>query len=172
MSNHHEDRNEIRTYFKLQEISRWLGITPFELLINLISFLIFSILLTLAIDGNIEFLLTKPSQNGTNEVSIYRSDSFHSSKQPDWFKLFSVLFCADVLNSYFCFISIIRLYLAKSQALHRIFWSINFILLTALFKYLLALKLTGHSLLEYTEVASPLFVLLQLFALRACQIKN
>lgn len=35
MSN--EERNEVRTYFKLIEISRWLGITPFEILMNLVS---------------------------------------------------------------------------------------------------------------------------------------
>ena len=35
MSNH-EERNEVRTYFKLVEVSRWLGITPFEILINLV----------------------------------------------------------------------------------------------------------------------------------------
>lgn len=46
MSNHEESRNEVRTYFKLIEISRWMGITPFEILINLLSFFIFSVFLT------------------------------------------------------------------------------------------------------------------------------
>jgi hypothetical protein len=168
MSNH-EERNEVRTYFKLIEISRWMGITPFEILINLISFFIFSVFLTLTIDGNINFFVIQQNQNGT-EHDVYRSDS--SQKIPiDWFRLFSVLFCADIMNAYFCFIVILRMYLQNMQSLHKLFWSLNFILLTGLFKYLIALKLTGTSL-EWTEVCSPIFVLLQLFALRACQIKN
>jgi ribonuclease P/MRP protein subunit RPP20 len=170
MSNH-EERNEIRTYFKMIEISRWLGITPFEILINLISFFIFSIFLTLTIDGQTDFFMIQQYHNGTDH-DVYRSDGFQSSKPPiDWFRLFSVLFCADVCNSYFCAIVILRMYLQNLQSMHKLFWTVNFILLTGLFKYLIALKLTGTSL-EWTEVCSPIFVLLQLFALRACQIKN
>lgn len=169
MSNH-EERNEVRTYFKMIEISRWLGIAPFEILINLVSFFIFSVLLTLTIDGNINFFVIQQHQNGT-EHEVYRSEGFNTKPAVDWFRLFSILFCADILNAYFCFIVILRMYLQNLQSMHKLFWSLNFILLTGLFKYLIALKLTGTSL-EWTEVCSPLFVLLQLFALRACQIKN
>lgn len=173
MSNH-EERNEIRTYFKMIEISRWLGITPFEILINLISFFTFSILLTLTIDGHTDFFMIHQHNNGTEHGNEhgYRSEGFPNIKPViDWFRLFLVLFCADILNAYFCFIVILRLYLQNLQSMHKLFWTINFILLTGLFKYLIALKLTGTSL-EWTEVCSPIFVLLQLFALRACQIKN
>lgn len=169
MSNH-EERNEVRTYFKMIEISRWLGITPFEILINLVSFFIFSILLTLTIDGNINLFVIQQTQNNVTE-HVYRSDGFQKPAI-DWFRLFSVLFCADILNAYFCFIVILRMYLTNMQSMHKLFWTLNFILLTGLFKYLIALKLTGTSGLEWTEVCSPIFVLLQLFALRACQIKN
>ena len=169
MSNH-EERNEIRTYFKMIEISRWLGITPFEILINLISFFTFSIFLTLTQDGFTDFFILTPAHNGTNH-ELY-GDGFQSTKPVyDWFRLFLVLFCADILNAYFCFIVILRLYLQNLQSMHKLFWTVNFILLTGLFKYLIALKLTGTNL-EWTEVCSPIFVLLQLFALRACQIKN
>lgn len=169
MSNNEERREEVRTYFKMIEISRWLGITPFEILINLVSFFIFSIFLTLTIDGSIDFFIIQQPQSNVTEHEVYRSDG----KQPsiDWFKLFSVLFCADIMNAYFCFIVILRMYLQNMQSTHKLFWTLNFILLTSLFKYLIALKLTGTSL-EWTEVCSPVFVLLQLFALRACQIKN
>jgi len=85
MSNH-EERHEIRTYFKLIEISRWMGITPFEILINLLSFFIFSILLTLTIDGNINFFVIHQQQNGT-EHEVYRSDGF-PKQSIDWFRLF------------------------------------------------------------------------------------
>lgn len=163
MSNH-EERNEVRTYFKMVEISRWLGISPFEILINLISLLVFSIFLTLTVDGYIDFFLIK-------SVTDHRSDSPPKSAI-NWFSLFSILFCADILNAYFCFIVILRLYMANMQSVHKLFWTLNFIILTGLFKYLIALKLTGSSSIEVTEICSPIFVLLQLFALRACQIKN
>lgn len=121
------------------------------------------------IDGNIEFFVISPNQNATSDV-VFRSDGFQKPSI-DWFRLFSVLFCADIMNAYFCFIVILRMYLQNLSSMHKLFWSLNFILLTGLFKYLIALKLTGTSL-EWTEVCSPIFVLLQLFALRACQIKN
>lgn len=171
MSN--DDRSEIRTYFKITDLTRWLGISTFEILINLISFLIFTIFLVFAVEGNVgaSFFMT------TNIFNNETRDNYHHypPKIPtiDYNKLFAVLFCADILNSYFCFIVILRLYLAnlRNQAIHRLFWSSSLILLTSLFKYLLCLKLAGGAL-EYTEVFSPIFVLLQLFALRACQIKN
>lgn len=166
MSNH-EERHEIRTYFKMIEISRWLGISPFEILINLISLLVFSIFLTLTVDGYFDFFLIKPPIN----VAGLSQDNESLKASIDWFSLFSILFCADVLNAYFCFIVILRLYLANMQCVHKLFWALNFIILTGLFKYLIALKLTG-STIEVTEICSPIFVLLQLFALRACQIKN
>jgi ribonuclease P/MRP protein subunit RPP20 len=172
MSNH-DDRNEVKTYFKMIEISRWLSITPFEILIHLISLLIFSILLTLTVDGHIDFMMIHPQTNvnGTHDANeLLRSTSDqHQKPIIDWFKLFSVLFCADILNTYFCFIMILRMYINNQTAIHKIFWSLNFILLTGLFKYLIALKLNETKNLEWMEVSSPVFVLLQLFALKACQ---
>ncbi|KAL7013401.1 hypothetical protein ACKWTF_015378 [Chironomus riparius] len=169
----HDERNEVKTYFKMIEISRWLSITPFEILIHLISILIFSILLTLTIDGQIDFMMIHPQQmnNGTAHDLIDSIRVGHGDQKPtiDWFKLFSVLFCADILNAYFCFIMILRMYINNQTAIHKIFWSLNFILLTGLFKYLIALKLNETKNLEWMEVSSPIFVLLQLFALKACQ---
>lgn len=147
------------------EISKWLSITPFEILIHLISILTFSILLTITIDGNFQFMMIQSSNNSTD---IHHDQS--TKQQIDWFKLFSVLFCADILNTYFCFIMILRMYINHQTAIHKIFWSLNFILLTGLFKYLIALKLNETTKnLEWMEVSSPIFVLLQLFALKACQ---
>ncbi|KAG5668199.1 hypothetical protein PVAND_016148 [Polypedilum vanderplanki] len=172
MSNH-DDRNEVKTYFKMIEISRWLSITPFEILIHLISLLIFSILLTLTVDGHLDFMMIYPQNNpnSTNENNDLLRPMSDINQKPiiDWFKLFSVLFCADILNTYFCFIMILRMYINNQTAIHKIFWSLNFILLTGLFKYLIALKLNETKNLEWMEVSSPIFVLLQLFALKACQ---
>lgn len=148
------------------EISKWLSITPFEILIHLISLLIFSILLTLTIDGNFEFMMV---QHGNN-TQDFNLNLPKAAPRIDWFKLFAVLFCADILNTYFCFIMILRMYINHQTAIHKIFWSLNFILLTGVFKYLIALKLNDETKhLEWMEVSSPVFVLLQLFALKACQ---
>lgn len=138
--------------FKLTELVRWLGLTEFEILTNLIGTLVFSIILSLKIDGQI------------------------IEEQLDWFGIFSPLFCADVCNAYFCVIVGIRMYLDSDQlnrkALNRFLWSTKFLVLTAVFKYLLCLKLSGQIGLDFSEVFSPIFVLLQLIAVRACQLSH
>ncbi|KAK0077162.1 hypothetical protein PV325_004345 [Microctonus aethiopoides] len=52
----------------------------------------------------------------------------------------------------------------------RALWSLISLLLIFVFEYLLCKKLSGQSNLEYSEVLSPVFVLLQLVAVRACQL--
>ncbi|KAH8421475.1 hypothetical protein KR009_008761 [Drosophila setifemur] len=142
--------------FKLSELVRWLGLTEFEILVNLCGLLVFTV--TLAI---------KLSANGG--VSLLH-DFF-----ADWFTVFSPLFFIDICNAYFCVIVGIRMYLDsdnKRKALHRFMWSTYFLVLIAIFKYLLCLKLSSKTGLEYSEVFSPIFVLLQLVAVRACQLPN
>ncbi|XP_005175254.1 transmembrane protein 203 [Musca domestica] len=137
--------------FKLSELVRWLGLTEFEIMVNLCGLLVFTITLAFRISGTI----------GKNAV--------------DWFTIFSPLFCVDVCNAYFCIIVLLRMYLDsenKRKALHRFMWSTYFLFLVAIFKYLLCLKLSGQTNLEYSEVFSPIFVLLQLVAVRACQLPN
>lgn len=137
--------------FKLSELVRWLGLTEFEIMVNLCGLLVFTITLALRISGTI----------GKHTV--------------DWFTIFSPLFCIDICNAYFCIIVGIRMYLDsdnKRKALHRFMWSTYFLFLVAIFKYLLCLKLSGQTNLEYSEVFSPIFVLLQLVAVRACQLPN
>lgn len=138
--------------FKLSELVRWLGLTEFEILTNLISLLIFTIILSLKLAGHLGDLII------------------------DWFGVFSPLFCSDICNGYFCIIVGIRMYLdndqIKRKAFHRLLWSTKFIVLTAVFKYLLCLKLSGQTGLDFSEVFSPIFVLLQLIAVRACQLPN
>ncbi|KAL9872454.1 transmembrane protein 203 [Glossina fuscipes] len=137
--------------FKLSELVRWLGLTEFEIMINLCGLLVFTVTLALRISGI------------SSKVIV------------DWFTVFSPLFCIDICNAYFCVIIGIRMYLDsdnKRKALHRFLWSTYFLFLVAIFKYLLCLKLTGQTGLEYSEVFSPIFVLLQLVAVRACQLPN
>ncbi|EDW66081.1 transmembrane protein 203 [Drosophila novamexicana] len=141
--------------FKLSELVRWLGLTEFEILVNLCGLLVFTITLVFKISGTFNNIMPE--------------------LMCDWFSIFSPLFFIDICNAYFCVIVGIRMYLDsdnKRKALHRFMWSTYFLVLIAIFKYLLCLKLSGKTGLEYSEVFSPIFVLLQLVAVRACQLPN
>lgn len=98
-----------------------------------------------------------------------------SEEMVDWFKVFAPLFCGDICNCYFSIIVAIRMYLDndnKRKSLQRLFWSVKVLVLTGVFKYLLCSKLSGTQNLEYSEVFAPIFILLQLIAVRACQLSN
>jgi len=81
------------------------------------------------------------------------------------------LFIADGLNCYLCIILLIRTALAghMRSGFLRFSWSIILLTLIFVFKVLLVKKLSSAIVLEYSEVLSPIFILLQLFAARACQ---
>lgn len=132
-------------FFSLNEIVLWIGLTLFEIWVNLVSVTIFSVLLALKIDS----ILTE-----------------------SWWVIFSPLFISDALNAYFCVIIFIRMSLYNSLkiSLYRASWSAIFLGLTFVFKFLLCKKLTGQSTIEYSEVFAPLFILLQFIAVRACQL--
>jgi len=135
-------------FFQLRELLRWLGLTVFEIWIALLFFTIFTILLTLKVEGIIGESLS-------------------------WWHVFSPLFISDALNAYFCCIVFIRMYLegAYKSALVRALWSLFMISLLFVFKYLLCQRLSGSDPnLEYSEVMSPIFILLQLVMIRACQL--
>jgi len=135
-------------FFQLRELLRWLGLTVFEIWIGLLFFTVFTVLLTLKVDKVVDESLS-------------------------WWHVFSPLFISDALNSYFCVIVFIRMYLegAYKSALIRALWSQFMIALLFVFKYLLAQRLIeDDSKLEFSEVMSPIFILLQLVMIRACQL--
>jgi len=134
--------------FRQKELLKWLGVTIFEIWIWLVSLTVFSVLLVLKIEG---YLL--PSSTS-------------------WFIIFSPLFICDGLNAYFCIIVFIRQYLESQfkTALMRALWSLFVIGLLFVFKFLLCNKLENVSKLDYSEVMSPVFILLQLVMIRACQL--
>ncbi|KAJ8915110.1 hypothetical protein NQ315_000362 [Exocentrus adspersus] len=138
---------ELKMFFTIDELVRWLGLTVFEIWINLISILLFTVLLALNYDPNIE---------------LYDND---------WWMIFFPLFAGDALNTYFCIIIFIRMLLEMTLkfSLMRISWSAIFLLMTFLFKFLLCKRLLGQVKLDYSEVFAPLYILLQLIAVRACQ---
>lgn len=132
-------------FFSLNEIVQWIGLTVFEIWINLITITIFTVLLALKLDGVINSA---------------------------WWTVFAPLFVSDAMNAYFCCIVCIRMNLesAYKTALYRASWSSIFLGLTFVYKYLLCTKLEGDSGIEFSEVFAPLFILLQLVAVRACQL--
>lgn len=90
----------------------------------------------------------------------------------NWWLVLSPMFIADALNTYFCVIVLIRMYLdgvLKPAAL-RALWSFSVLTLGFTFKFLLCRKLSEPSHLEYSAVMSPVFVLLQLILIRACHL--
>lgn len=133
-------------FFTIEELVRWLGLTVFEIWVNLISFLLFTILLAVKYDPN----------------DIYSTN---------WWMIFFPLFAGDALNAYFCIIIFIRMLLETTLkfSLLRVLWSGTFLLMTFLFKFLLCKRLLGQVNLDYSEVFTPVFILLQLIAVRACQ---
>jgi len=132
--------------FRQEELLRWLGVSVFEIWIWLVCLTVFSVLLVLKIEG---FLLPATTS---------------------WFLVFSPLFICDGLNAYFCIIVFIRQYLESQlkTALIRAIWSLFVIGLLFVFKFLLCNKLENVSKLDYSEVMSPVFILLQLVMIRAC----
>ncbi|XP_076618120.1 transmembrane protein 203 [Colletes latitarsis] len=134
--------------FSLNELVHWLGLTIFEIWINLVSLTIFTMLLALKLDDN------------------------YFVGNSGWWIVFSPLFVADGLNTYFCAIIFIRMHMEGmiKVAIQRALWSLILLLLIFVFKYLLCKKLTGQSTLEYSEIMSPIFILFQLIAVRACQL--
>ncbi|XP_029344172.1 transmembrane protein 203 isoform X2 [Acyrthosiphon pisum] len=77
--------------FALQELVRWLGLTVFEMLVHLIALLVFTVFLALRLD-DVAFASTIP---GSYDIWI----------------VFSPLFVADALCTYFNIIVLIRLYI-------------------------------------------------------------
>lgn len=137
-------------FFSLEELVHWLGLTVFEIWVNLVSISIFTILLSL----HLESVLF----SGTVTV---------------WWMIFSPLFTADALNAYFCTIVLIRMYLEGlyKAAFFRALWSFWFLGLLFAFEFLLCRKLTKNNDAEYSEILAPMFILLQLMAVRACQLQ-
>jgi len=144
---------ERKMFFQLKELLKWLGLTVFEIWVGLLSFTVFTVLLTLKVEKVFDSLT--------------------------WWQVFSPLFISDALNSYFCVIVFIRMYLegAYKSALIRALWSQFMIALLFVFKYLLSQRLIedennleSNSKLEFSEVMSPIFILLQLVMIRACQL--
>lgn len=151
-------------FFQLSELLRWLGLTVFEIWVALVCFTAFTVLLTL----KVEVWTYQPSE------SLRGDDILEQASTVSWWVIFAPLFISDALNAYFCVIVFIRMYLEGSYkaALIRALWSLFMLALLFIFKYLLCQKLSDPdgTKLDYSEVMSPIFILLQLVMIRACQL--
>ncbi|KAG8232276.1 hypothetical protein J437_LFUL011763, partial [Ladona fulva] len=149
-------RRHTAMFFSLEELVQWLGLTVFEMWVFLASLSLFTILVALGAEGAL------PAADPPNSGSL--SSAMH--RQPSPWLIFSPLFVADALNTYFCAIVFVRMYLEGTYkaALLRASWSLSLLVLLFVFKFLLCEKLSGRSTLEYSEVLAPVFILLQLVA--------
>jgi len=133
--------------FRLKEVIRWFGVTVFEILLFCVALTFYSLLLTLKLSG----FLTETS----------------------WYAVHGPLFFADAFNGYFCLIVFIRQYIERTYrvAIFRALWSFSQIMLIFMHKLLLCYKLEGQSRqMSNSEIFSPLFALLILLVVRACQL--
>lgn len=150
-------------FFQLSELLRWLGLTVFEIWVALVCFIAFTVLLTLKVE-----VWKDQSSDNSPETNLDQESTV------SWWLVFSPLFISDALNAYFCVIVFIRMYLEGSYkaALIRALWSLFMLALLFIFKYLLCQKLSDpdENKLDYSEVMSPIFILLQLVMIRACQL--
>lgn len=131
-------------FFSFRELTDWLGVTALEVFIWLLAILITLVLVVLRVETVLPDL--------------------------SWWVVLSPMFVADALNTYFCVIVLIRMYLdddLKPAAL-RALWSFSVLTLGFIFKFLLCSKLEDPSQFEYSAVMSPVFILLQLIIIRAC----
>lgn len=130
----------------MRELTMWLGVTIVEMFIWLSCLIFTLILVVLKLEG---------IMNGVS-----------------WWIILSPMFIADALNTYFCVIVLIRMYLdgvLKPAAL-RALWSFAVLTLIFIFKFLLCSKLMDDMRFEYSAVMSPIYILLKLIVIRACHL--
>lgn len=91
-----------------------------------------------------------------------------------WWFIIGPIFFADLLNAYFCVIVFIRMYLngVLRPAALRVLWSVFVLGLGFVFKFLLCRKLESQPGpgLDYSAVLAPIFILIQLIIMRACNM--
>ncbi|XP_033730055.1 transmembrane protein 203-like [Pecten maximus] len=133
-------------FFTLKEIVKWLGITSFEIWMHVVSVAVFSVLSVLKYEDMVDMT---------------------------WWEAFTPLFICDGLCAYFCIIVFIRMYRDFGNlrpAIVRLLSSLLYVTLLFVFKILLSQKLSRVKIISNSEVMAPLFILLQIVMIRACQV--
>ena len=131
-------------FFSVNELTRWLGMTIFEIWLHVVTFFIFTI------------------------VAVLKHENVVDTS---WWNVFVPLFACDGLNAYFCWIVFIRMYKEKRYRVGglRLLSSIVLLVCIFVFKILLCQKLSRNMDFSYSEVFAPIFVALQILMVRACE---
>lgn len=130
--------------FTLKELVRWLGMTVFEIWMNLVCLFIFTI------------------------IAVLR---YEQVLQTSWWNIFVPLYISDGLNTYFCIIVFIRMHKEQDYRVAglRLLSSIICLIGIFIFKVFMCQKLNREKEYSYSEVFVPIFIVLQVLMVRACQ---
>lgn len=133
-----------RMIFTLKEVIKWLGLSIFELWLHIVAIFVFSVLVAVKLEG------------GTLS----------------WWTVFVPLFACDGCVAYFTAIVFIRLFLIGDRRLagKRTAWSLLLLTLLLSYKILLCHRLENYIVRDYAVIHVPLFLLLLVLAVRACQV--
>lgn len=136
-----------RSFLTLAELVRWLGISLFEIWLQLVSLFCFTILLTIRVE---------------TEYAI------------SWWWVFSPLLIGCSLQGYFTVIAFIRQYFEEETlkfAASRALLSGMMISLIVTFEVLLCLTAAGSKPMEsYGLMFCPVFVVMSLLLVKACML--
>lgn len=128
----------------LKEIAEWLGVSPFELSLQVLSLLLTSILIPMKLEQDI---------------------------RATWWTVFTPIWIVNGMWIYFRLIIYLRLHFHCTSRRHRgilkFFWIITFTALLISFEMLLCQHLE-HSKYSLTTVFIPLFIVLGLLLVRSC----
>lgn len=130
----------------LKELISWLGLSIFEIWLHTASFFTFSILLA---------------------VKLENDDSM------SWWTVFIPLFACEGCVAYFSAIVCIRLYIDGHRRLAgvRTLWTTLSVVLALAYKVMLCQLFENQRPKDYVVIHVPLFILLKVLAVRACQVE-
>ena len=134
---------------KIKSVCRWLVMTEFELFMNFIGIVLFTILLSI------------------------KMDSVNSDL--DWFKVFLPLFVVDLLQANFCSILFIRQMLSsqKKMAICRLVMSGFLLFARFMFKFLIYQLVSKSSyLFKFQLAAIPIYFHLVILMFKTCGLKK
>ncbi|GAU96666.1 hypothetical protein RvY_08081-1 [Ramazzottius varieornatus] len=137
-------------FFSLKEVSIWTGLSPFELLWQVIAFTCFSV------------------------VAVLKVEQVEGYYQISWLKIFIPLFAVNCFNAYFSVIVLVRSVLngEVKKAIQRTGWTLIQLLLWTVYYVLVVQKLESDlipaaSQYSHPETMAPLFIILVLNVFRS-----
>lgn len=131
--------------FTLREVTNWFGMTAFELVVFFASLFVYTIFLSLKVDGWIS---------------------------SNWYIVHSPLFLCDAFLAYFTIIVLIRTRLeGLGYGIFKATWRLNYLMLMTVSKFFICLKLEGDRRVSHGEVWAPIFWYLLSLIIRTCSIR-